>query len=356
MSLLRASISRSVFRSTVMRTLEMDLGGGRLQPRILDQLRSVLGAPDEASGEGRAPILARREVQGGPAAERPPLAAGPAHGHLARRPRSQASLADVEQVARRVLRVDPLDLRVHPGLAGGRRHLDLELARPPEQRRLQPAHANALLVPAHIAPVARHGDAVERPARAFQASGHAQASLVEADRPPELTVPLEAEVAGQHMTVEDGEVHLAREPELRGERRKGDAAAIGEVRAVAGEGARLDDDVRALEGDLHLRAEGQGRRRSEAGGPGPEGEAPRQHAGPSLREAAPDVRQLQVEGHALVIQLQLSPRDEQAPDLDFTPGPAEGEARQVVAAPLERVDADAGALDHHAREHQAAIE
>ena len=57
-----------------------------------------------------------------------------------------------------------------------------------------------------------------------------------------------------------------------------------------------------------------------------------------------------------MIQLQLAPGDDQAPDLDLTPGPAEGEARQVVAALLEGVDADARALDHHAREDEAAVE
>jgi hypothetical protein len=259
-------------------------------------------------------------------------------------------------VAGRVLRIDALELRVHAGQAGCRRHLDLELPGPAEQRGLQPVHVDALLVPEDVARVARHGDAVERALRAVQAPGHAHPALVEADRAPELAVALEAEVAAQHVTVQDREVHLARDPELRTQRGERDAPAIGEIGAVAGEAAGFDGDVGAFEGDLDLRAEGQGRGGAEARGPGPEGESPRQDARTPLVEPAADVRKLQVEGHALMVELELATRHDQAADLHLAPRRAQGDAREVVPTLLERVDPDARTLDHHARQHHAAVE
>ena len=192
---------------------------------------------------------------------------------------------------------------------------------PPSSAASRPVHVDALLVPEDVARIARHGDAVERALGAVQAPGHAQPALVEADGAAELAVALEAEVAGQHVTVQDREVHLARDPQLRAERGERDAPAIGEIGAIAGEGAGLDGDVGPFEGDLDLRAEGQRRGGAEARGTGPEGERPRQHSRPPLVETSADVRQLQVEGHALVVELELATGHDQAPDLHLAARP-----------------------------------
>src|SRR6185503_13868591 len=207
-------------------TLYVGLGGRRLQLRVLHELGAVLGAPDDATAERRAAVVTGHEVEGRPSAEGAPAAAWPANGDLARGRGSQARLADAEEVARRLFRVDALDLRVHAGRSRSGRHFDLELPGPPQQRGLPTAHVNALLVPRHVARVAGHGHAVERALRAVQAAGHAQVALLVVDRSPELPVTLEAEIAGQDVTVQDREVHLTHDSQLRAQRGERHAAAV----------------------------------------------------------------------------------------------------------------------------------
>ena len=206
---------------------------------IFDELGPVLGAPHEAGRGGVRPSSRGTKSRAARPLSARATTARPAYGDFAGGPCSQPRLADAEQMAGRVLRVDAFELRIHARLAGARRHLDLELPGPAEQRGLQPVHADALRVPEDVARIARHGHAVERALSAVQAPGHTQPALVEADGATELAVAFEAEVAGQHMTVQDREVHFARRstaPHPVGER---DASAIGEIGAIAGERAGL---------------------------------------------------------------------------------------------------------------------
>src|SRR4029079_4867008 len=91
-------------------TLYVGLGGRRLQLRVLHELGPVLGAPDDATAQRRAAVVTGHEVEGGPSAEGAPAASRPANGDLARGRGSQAGLADAEEVAGRLFRVDALDL------------------------------------------------------------------------------------------------------------------------------------------------------------------------------------------------------------------------------------------------------
>src|SRR6185295_11674548 len=126
-----------------------------------------------------------------------------------------------------------------------------------------------------------------------------------------------------------------------------DAAAVGEVGAVAGESAGFDGDVRPFEGQLDLRAQRQRGRGSEARGTGPEGEGAREHARTPLVEPSSHVRQLEVERDALMVELELPARHDEPPDLHLAPRPAEREARAVGPTLREGVHGDSWALDDH---------
>ncbi len=80
-------------------------------------------------------------------------------------------------------------------------------------------------------------------------------------------------------------------------------------------------------------ASGSGGRGAEARGAGAEGDVARQHARTPLGQpAARRSGRSRSSGHALVVELQLAPGDDQPADLHLArPGPPQREARQVVA-------------------------
>ena len=274
--------------------------------------------------------------------------ARPAERDVAGGPGPQARQAEVEDVGREPLGVDAREGGAQRGLRGAGGTSTSKTPVPSRKVARELPQVDALRVPADVAGVARHVDAVELSVRAAQPAAQPDPRAFDAGPALEVRGAFQGEVGDEHVAVDDAEVEGARQLEVGADPRdEVQLPAVDEVGARAAQARRLDAEDPVAEGQVHGGAEGQGRRLAEARIAGAKGDAPAEEPGAALRQAALERREVEVERDALVVHPQLAALDEQAADAELRgrAAAAEAQLRDVVAALGKGAHADPRA-DH----------
>ena len=334
-----------------MRPLQAHLRRGRAQGRLVDELRSLPGVPDDAAAQRRAlvaapaarsrvrvPVSARTRPRGQRSVHvpgRPRSERRPARGRTGRRPgarrrrrRRSARSATAAGAGGTSTSKTPVPSRkVALNAAGGRR------TRPtPRRRRSGARRCRRTAVGAGEPPA-------EPEARALEAG-------------PALEVrgALEVEVGDEHVAVHDAEVDGARQLEVGADGRGRGAPARGRRgRSRAAQARGLDADDPVADGEVHGGASERGGALPKRASPGPKASRPPRSAGPRLRQAALERRQVEVERHALVVHPQLAALDEQAADAHLGRAAAPAEAQRGMSSPALGKGAHADPRADHAQ-------